>query len=381
MNREDLRGVRAVRHEREFTSHRAQEEVERSLTYGLEAAESITDRTIPCFSRGHQPAFAGINTMLKLPFLEDVHKLAGHDLAFVGAPLDSGTTYRSGTRFGPQGIRRVSALYDGYSIDLDLDLFEAVDMVDLGDIFTIPGNIEKSFDQIAKAVSHIREAGVLPIVLGGDHSIGYPDMRAVAPWVEGNVGIIHLDRHVDTQERDMDERMHTCPWFHATNIKNAPARNLVQVGIGGWYGNRKGTTVCRERETTVITVTDVEEMGVDKAAEIALEVAWKDAKAVYLSFDIDSVDAGFVPGTGSPEPGGFLPREALKLLRLVAGEGLCGMEVVEVAPPYDVSDMTSLLACRGIMDVLASLVCAGKLGRIPVMAGAPHPDGQRQPAN
>jgi agmatinase len=243
-----------------------------------------------------------------------------------------------------------------------VDLEEELDLVDLGDVFVIPSNIEKSFDQIDRAVSWVVGEGVFPVVLGGDHSIGYPDVRAIAPHIDGRVGIIHLDRHLDIQERDMDERMHTTPWFHATNIPNAPPANLVQMGIGGWYGSRPGVKVARERQTTVLTITDIEEVGVEKAAEVALEVAWQDADAVYLSFDIDSVDAGFVPGTGSPEPGGLLPREALKLLRLIAREGICGMEVVEVAPPYDVSDMTAQLACRAVMDVLGTLVAEGKLG-------------------
>jgi agmatinase len=241
----------------------------------------------------------------------------------------------------------------------------------------IPSNIEKSFDQIDRAVSFIAGKGVFPVVLGGDHSIGYPDVRAIAPHIDGKVGIIHLDRHIDIQERDMDERMHTTPWFHATNIKNAPPTNLVQMGIGGWYGSRPGVKVARHRNTTVLTISDIEEVGVEKAAEAALEVAWKGASAVYLSFDIDSVDAGFVPGTGSPEPGGLLPREALKLLRLVAAEGLCGMEVVEVAPPYDVSDMTALLACRAVMDVLGTLVAEGKLGKRKAAAKAGN---NRRPA-
>src|SRR5205085_6494130 len=140
---------------------------------------------------------------------------------------------------------------------------------------------------------------------------------------------------------------------------------LVQMGIGGWYGSRAGVKVARGRQTTVLTITDIEEVGVEKAAEVALEVAWKDADAVFLSFDIDSIDAGFVPGTGSPEPGGLLPREALKALRMVAREGICGMEVVEIAPPYDVSDMTAQLGCRAIMDVLGTLVEEGHLGTRP----------------
>jgi agmatinase len=133
--------------------------------------------------------------------------------------------------------------------------------------------------------------------------------------------------------------------------------------------------VARERRSTVITISDVEELGIEKAVEIALECAWQDADAVFLSFDIDSIDSGFVPGTGSPEPGGLLPREALKALRMVAREGLCGMEVVEIAPPYDVSDMTAQLGCRAIMDVLGTLVEEGQLGSRPRTSRAE--DGRR----
>jgi len=358
-----FRGMRNIRKLADIPDRKQREAIERGLEYGLEAAASVQDRTISTFARGHQPAFAGINTFLKAPYVEDVHEVGKHEVAVLGAPFDMGTTYRAGCRFGPQAIRRISALYDSYSVDMAVDLEEELDLVDLGDVFVIPSNLEKSFDQIDRAVSFVVGQGVFPVVLGGDHSIGYPDVRGIAPHVDGRVGIIHLDRHLDIQERDMDERIHTTPWFHATNIPNAPPANLVQMGIGGWYGSRPGVKVARERQTTVLTITDIEEVGVEKAAEVALEVAWKDAEAVYLSFDIDSVDAGFVPGTGSPEPGGLLPREALKLLRLIAREGVCGMEVVEVAPPYDVSDMTAQLACRAVMDVLGTLVAEGKLGR------------------
>jgi agmatinase len=364
-------GQRNIRRLADIPDRKRREEVERALEYGMEAAPSVQDRTISTFARGHQPAFAGINTFLKAPYVENVHEVGRHEVAVVGAPFDMGTTYRAGARFGPQAIRRISALYDSYSVDMAVDLQEELDLVDVGDVFVIPSNIEKSFDQIDRAVSFLVGEGVFPVVLGGDHSIGYPDVRALASRIEGRVGIIHLDRHLDIQERDMDERMHTTPWFHATNIPNAPPTNLVQMGIGGWYGSRPGVKVARDRSTTVLTITDIETVGVEKAAEAALEVAWKDADAVYLSFDIDSVDAGFVPGTGSPEPGGLLPREALKLLRLIAREGICGMEVVEVSPPYDVSDMTAQLACRAVMDVLGTLVGEGKLGARSTAAAQP----------
>lgn len=361
-DRSRLHGTRMLRRLADISDRTQREAVERGLEYGLEAAPSVQDRTISTFARGGQPAFAGINTFLRAPYCEDVHEVSNYDVAILGAPFDMGTTYRAGCRFGPQAVRRISALYDGYSLDMGCDLVEELNMCDIGDVFVIPSNLEKSFDQVDRAVSHVVENGVFPIIVGGDHSLGYPDVRALAKYVDGKVGIIHLDRHIDIQERDMDERMHTTPWFHATNIANAPPSNLVQMGIGGWYGSRPGLKVARERGTTAITIHDVEELGVEKAVEIALEVAWKDADAVYLSFDIDSIDAGFVPGTGSPEPGGLLPREALKALRMIAREGIAGMEVVEIAPPYDVSDMTAQLGCRAIMDVLGTLVAEGKLG-------------------
>ena len=386
----ELRGNRNLKRLRRISQTKQDEEIKRNLELGLEAAASINDRSISLFSRGHQPAFAGINTFLKMPYCEDIRKVGDYEAAFVGVPFDTGTTYRPGTRFGPQAVRRISAVYDGYSVDGGVDLFEELDICDAGDVFVIPGNIEKTFDQVSKAISYIYTSGAFPVICGGDHSLGYPNVRGIAPHIEGNVGIIHFDRHIDMQDMDMDERMHTTPWFwtsnghesvdvhgthrdhshmHDVGLDNCPPKNLVQIGIGGWYGSRPGSEVANERGTSVMTMKDVEELGVQKAAEMALEIAWKDAVAVYLSFDIDSIDPGFAPGTGTPEPGGFLPREALEMVRLIAREGLCGMEVVEVSPPYDVNDNTSQLACRVMLDVLGTLVVEGKLGhRDRVMA-------------
>ena len=342
-----------------------QQEVSQGLDYGLEAANSIRDRSISTFSRGELPHYAGINTFLKAPYLEDVKQVGNYDVAIVGVPHDSGTTYRPGTRFGPQGIRKISALYTPYNFELGVDLREQITLCDVGDIFTIPGNNEKSFDQISKGIAHIFQSGAFPIILGGDHSIGFPTVRGVCRHLgDQKVGIIHFDRHVDTQETDLDERMHTCPWFHATNIKNAPARNLVQLGIGGWQVPRQGVKVCRERETNILTVTDITEMGLDAAVNFALERALDGTDCVYISFDIDCIDAGFVPGTGWPEPGGLLPREALYLLgKIIQNAPVCGLEVVEVSPPYDVSDMTALMATRVICDTMAHLVLSEQLPR------------------
>jgi agmatinase len=370
-------GRRAALAEGDLPAGRGKERTERGLELGLTAAPSVGDRSISTFARGELPHFAGINTLLKLPYLEDARKVGEHDVAFLGIPFDLGTTYRPGCRFGPQGMRRISALYTTYFYEMGVDLLEAVSMVDLGDVFVIPANLEKSFDQVSRAVSHVFSSGCFPFLMGGDHSLGYPNVRGIAPHIDGNLGIVHIDRHIDLQEKDMDERMHTTPWFHATNIPNAPPSNLVQIGIGGWQVPRAGVVEARKRGTNILTMDDVETLGIEKVAEIALEAAWKNAKAVYLSFDIDSVDCGFVPGTGWPEPGGFLPREVLKLLKLVAEEGIVAMEVVEVAPAYDVSDITSLLAVRAMLDVLAAMVDAGHLPRkdrtAGIVPGEPQP--------
>lgn len=233
----------------------------------------------------------------------------------------------------------------------------------------IPANLEKSFDQIADAIAYLSERAVFPVVLGGDYSIGYPDIRGMAPYIDGKIGIIHFDRHSDLSESAYDERMHGSPFFHSTNIPNAPASNLVQVGLGVWTGSKPGMRVARERGATIITIDDIDRFGPDRIMEFALEVVWRGGGAVWLSFDIDSVDPAFAPGTGTPELGGLTSREALRMLRFAAREGLAGMEVVEGAPPYDVADVTALLGGRAIMDVLATLVEAGKLGRTPLARG------------
>ena len=358
-------GMQALEKERQLPLTGWQTEVDRAREFGLDAAASIVDRRISTFSRGELPHYAGINTFMKAPYLEDVNQVGNYDVAVLGVPHDSGTTYRPGTRFGPQGIRRISALYTPYNYEMGVDLREQIRLCDVGDIFTIPANNEKSFDQISKGVAHVFASGAFPIILGGDHSIGFPTVRGVCRHLgDRKVGIIHFDRHVDTQETDLDERMHTCPWFHATNMANAPAAHLVQLGIGGWQVPREGVKVCRERGTNVLTVTDITEMGLEAAAQFAIERATDGTDCVYISFDIDCIDAGFVPGTGWPEPGGLLPREALKLLELIVRQvPVCGLELVEVSPPYDISDMTSLMATRVICDTMAHLVVSGQLPR------------------
>jgi agmatinase len=299
---------------------------------------------------------------MKAPYVEDVRDVGKYDATVIGVPFDGGCTYRPGARFGPQGIRRISALYTPYNYEMGIDLREQMTLCDAGDIFTIPANIEKCFDQISNGVAHVASTGSFPVVLGGDHSIGFPTIRGLASVTSKRIGIIHVDRHADIQEKDLDERMHTTPYFHATNLPNVRPENLVQIGIGGWQVPRAAVGNMVERNTNIFTMDDIEVLGIEKVAEMALERAWDGCDAVWLSYDVDSIEAAFVPGTGWPEPGGLLPREALKLVGLVSAPGLCGMEVVEVSPPYDNSDITSLMALRIVVDALGSQVSHGTMG-------------------
>src|SRR3954447_1403295 len=380
MDRSQLHGFRMQQREAELPDTRTKERRQQDLEWGLPSAATIRDRSIPLFSRGGSRV-SNSGTYMCAPFLQDMRELGGQDVAVLGVPLDTGTTFRSGTRWGPQAMRSVSALGTGYNYELGVDLNESLRLIDVGDVTVIPANIEKSFDQIDKAVAYLHERAVFPVILGGDHSIGYPDIRGLAPYIDGNIGIIHFDRHSDMSEFNMDERMHGTPFFHATNIENAPPSNLVQIGIGGWTSSRPSIRNVRERGATSITMTDIDRWGLERIVEMALEIAWKDAKAVFLSFDIDSVDPAFAPGTGTPESGGLLPREAFRLLHQVAREGLAGMEVVEVSPPYDVADVTSLLGVRVCLDVLATLVTNGKLGRRPEPRSEQTHDAGPDPAS
>lgn len=364
LRRDQLHGNDMTEAEQYIPERAQKERTQYALECGLPSALSVKDRSIPLFNRSFR-TWSSHGTYLNVPFQQDMRELGSPDVAFIGAPLDAGTTFRPGTRFGPQAIRTASALSSGYNVEWGIDLYESLDMVDVGDINVIPANIEKSFDQIDKAVAYLHEHAVFPVVLGGDHSIGYPDIRAMSPYIDGNIGIIHFDRHTDMSEFNLDERMHGTPFFHATNIPNAPPANLVQIGIGGWTGSRAGVKNAREGRATSITISDIDRWGLERVAEMALEIAWKNAKAVFLSFDIDCIDPGFAPGTGTPEAGGLLPREVFRMLRILTWEGISGLEVVEVSPPYDVGDATSILGVRVVQDVLGTLVEAGKLGTRP----------------
>jgi agmatinase len=337
--------------------------VAQATEFGLEAAPSIKDRTISTFSRGISPA-GGMKTFLKAPYLEDVRNVGEYDVAIVGVPLDTGRSHGSGTRLGPQSIRRISTLCSPYHFELDLDIREHISLCDLGDVFVIPSDLTKSFDQIARAVSHIFRSGTFPIVLGGDRAISYPTVRGLAPQVQGKVALIHFG--VEAQEATAyHSTQHKYrskgpwSWSHTTSIAQALSKNLELAGIAKQVP-RASIKICQKQETVMLSATDIYAMGLDRAVDRALSIACEGNDAVYMSVNMGSIHTGV-----SRQGCGLLaPREALYMIQRVARESpLCGLEVVEVSPPHDVSEMTSLMATQVIMEVLAALAVQDKFPR------------------
>src|SRR5215208_2444356 len=216
MDRERLVSSRMLEREAQLPSTKMKELLQLNLEHGLPSAESVRDRTIPLFNRTSLRFHHG-GTFAARPFLRDMRELGGQDVAIVGAPFDGGTTYRPGARFGPRAIRAITALDSGYNFEMGVDVWESLDMVDVGDVSVIPANIEKTFDQIDKAVGYIHERAVFPVVLGGDHSIGYPDIRGIAPRSDGNLGILHSDRHHQDRHRSLGRR---------ADVRDGPGKRL-----------------------------------------------------------------------------------------------------------------------------------------------------------
>ncbi len=289
----ELEGMKALREESQIPSRQWEEEVRRGKEFGLECVDSIEDKSeISCFQRGELPHWSGINTFLKTPYLEDVRKVGEYDVAFVGVPFDIGYHLPRRARASGRKASAASRRYTPPTISSWAWICASRSRCATSATSSARPTSPRATTRSPRASRTSSSQGTLPMIMGGDHSIGFPCARGVAECIEGKVGIIHLDRHIDTQEKDMDEIMHTCPWFHATNIRNCPPTNLVQVGIGGWQVPRPGVKKGRERGSTVLTIQDIERIGIDKTIEIALEVAWKGASAVYLSFDVDSRRCG-----------------------------------------------------------------------------------------
>jgi agmatinase len=299
------------------------------------------------------PRYTGVRTFARLPNVEVPRE--GVDTAVIGVPFDTATSFRSGARFGPEAIRAGSTLLRPYHPVLDVDVFGTLSAVDGGDLAVTPGNALRTTEQIAAALEAVLRAGIVPLVLGGDHSIVLGELRAQAA-VHGPVALVLLDAHADTWDQYYGER-----YFHGTPFRRAveeglldPSRSLL-AGMRGPLYEPADLEVPRELGFEVIPGSELVTLSAERYGARVRERLGDDGP-VYLSFDIDVLDPASAPGTGTPEVAGLHPREALAFLRALAGIPFTGFDVVEVSPAYDSpGQITALNAAAVAFDLLALL--------------------------
>lgn len=304
-----------------------------------------------------------IGSFLRLPHVPpdaDALRQAGAKAAIYGLPWDSTSISRTGANYGPKGIREVSCQLTPYNATFDFDLIEALSPIDTGDCATVLANADKTFARAQRDLGAILDAGALPVLLGGDHSVTIPAVRAVRERI-ADPGLVLIDMHLDTAPDVGGETLnHCCPITRAVDAGFDPAK-IVLVGISGWMNPRTELDYCRERGITVIWLEDLWERGTQRVVEQALEIAG-DGDGIYLSFDVDALDAAHAPGTCCPSPGGMTSREAIELVRGVARGGLIGVDVVEAAPSLDAgaTSPTSLIAARLAVEAMAAHAGMGR---------------------
>jgi agmatinase len=305
------------------------------------------------------PSYAGPTTFNQVPAAHTEEELAAADVAIVGAPMDDLVTYRPGARFGPRAIR---VAQDGgppasWHMDLGVDPFAGLSVVDHGDAAVRPGDPHTSHRAIRDAVTRVLEAGCVPVVLGGDHSIAYPDIAAVLAHHEpGTVAVVLFDTHADIGETNWGvEWAHGTPFRKLVDGGLLAGEKLVQVGLRGYWPFPEEFAWMRSSGIRWHRMEEVARRGIEAVMDDVV-AAIADVPHVYLSVDIDALDPAYAPGTGTPEPGGLSTRELLAAVRrLVFAKGMVGMEVVEVSPPYDHADITAMAAHRVVVEAVSAL--------------------------
>jgi agmatinase len=306
--------------------------------------------------RGHdeKPDYAGLLTYGGAPYTQDPAELAGVDVAVVGAPTDDLVSDRPGTRYGPRAIRAAS-FPPGPHLEAGIDAFAALSVVDFGDAPIIPADPVRTHEAIETTVGQALAAGVLPIVLGGDHSISEPDIRACAA-AHGPVGVVHFDTHTDTGTEVFGvEVSHGTPFYRLVEQGHIDPRRYVQIGLRGYWPGEAEFGWQAEKGVTSFFMHDVRELGIKAVVRRAIEIVGDGP--VFLTVDVDVLDPAFAPGTGTPEPGGMTTGDLLWAARTVAeGLDLIGADVVEVLPTAVASaDITALAADRIVREILTGI--------------------------
>lgn len=303
---------------------------------------------------GEKPDYAGLLTFGSLPYTQDPAELEGMDVAIVGAPTDDLVSDRPGARFGPRAIRAASCP-PGPHLEAGVDAMAELRMVDYGDAPVLPADAARTHQAIERTVGEVVAAGAIPIVLGGDHSIAEPDIRACAAR-HGPLGLVHFDTHTDTGAEVFGSAVsHGTPMYRLVEQQHVDAKRYAQVGLRGYWPGAKEFAWQKEHGITSYFMHDVRELGIATVVERVLEVVG--TGPAYVSVDVDVLDPAFAPGTGTPEPGGMTSGDLLWACRTVAERlELVGAEVVEVIPTAPGSaDITALVADRIVRDLLTGI--------------------------
>jgi agmatinase len=304
-----------------------------------------------------KPDYAGLPTYAGALYTEDPAELEGVDAAILGAPVDDLVSDRPGARYGPRAIRGAS-LAPGPHLEAKVDPFEVLRIVDFGDAPVVPGDAERSHRAIEETVGQVLAADAVPVVLGGDHSITEPDVRAVAS-VHGPVGLVHFDTHTDTGTEVYGvEFSHGTPMYRLVEAGHVDPQRYVQIGLRGYWPGEAEFRWQTERGITSFFMHDVRDLGIREVAERAVAVVAEGP--VFVTVDVDVLDPAYAPGTGTPEPGGMSVVDLLWACRKVASRvGLAGADVVEVAPQlFGSADPTALVADRIVRELLTGLALA-----------------------
>ncbi|EKU51342.1 agmatinase [Acinetobacter sp. WC-323] len=299
------------------------------------------------------PRFGGIASMLRLPVVDNEAGLADLDAAFIGIPLDIGTSLRSGTRFGPRQIRAESVMIRPYNMATGAAPFESLNVADLGDVPINTFNLAEAVRIIEAHYDRILAHPIIPLTLGGDHTLTLPILRSIYKK-HGPVGLVHIDAHADVNDEMFGEKI-----AHGTTFRRAAEEGLldcqrvVQIGLRAQGYSADDFNWSRRQGFRVV---QAEECWHKSLAPLMEEVRQQvDGGPVYLSFDIDGIDPAWAPGTGTPEIGGLTTIQAMEIVRGCQGLNLVGCDLVEVSPPYDTTGNTSLLGANLLYEMLCVL--------------------------
>lgn len=299
------------------------------------------------------PRFSGIKTFFRLPILSSDADFEQTNIAILGIPFDGGTSYRPGARFAPEHIRSISSLGRGYYSESDTHIFKKRVIGDAGDVQVFPQDISKTHESIQKRVAYLLNKKCFPLLVGGDHSTSIGSIQAMVDHY-GPIGIIHFDAHTDAYPTAWG-----CDIHHGTFMRLGHERGwfqknrVLQIGIRGPFSSEQDLKTVTDFGYQVISAEDVYLQGLDFAKQAIKNIG---PGPVYVSFDVDCLDPAFAPGTGTPIPGGLSSFQALQLIRTLSGLEIVGADIVEVSPPYDLGDLTSLVAVMIMGEILAATI-------------------------